>query len=181
MDYIQTIMRSFKYSFFIFCLLFLSTYTKDVFKQEARIASMDTKAVKLVNAEKERQLNCLARNIYFEAGNESFEGKVAVAQVTVNRMKHNGFPSDVCKVVYQKSIVYNKTVCQFSWFCDKTIKNKPVNLSYFKECKRIANMVLYNGYKIHAVKDALYFHADYVQPNWNRVKVAKIGRHVFYK
>ena len=34
---------------------------------------------------RQRQLSCLARNIYFEAGSEPFEGKVAVAQVTLNR------------------------------------------------------------------------------------------------
>jgi hypothetical protein len=31
---------------------------------------------------RERQLACLTKNIYYEAGGEPFEGKVAVAQVT---------------------------------------------------------------------------------------------------
>ena len=31
-----------------------------------------------------RQLECLARNVYHEAGTEPFEGKVAVAQVKTN-------------------------------------------------------------------------------------------------
>ena len=34
---------------------------------------------------RERQLGCLAKNIYHEAGSEPFEGKAAVAQVTLNR------------------------------------------------------------------------------------------------
>ena len=54
-------------------------------------------------AERERQLECLARNIYHEAGNEPFEGKVAVAQVTINRSESGMFPSDLCKVIYQKN------------------------------------------------------------------------------
>jgi len=35
--------------------------------------------------ERDRQLTCLAKNIYHEAASEPFEGKVAVAQVTINR------------------------------------------------------------------------------------------------
>ena len=35
--------------------------------------------------QRELQLECLAKNIYYEAGGEPFEGKVAVAQVTLNR------------------------------------------------------------------------------------------------
>ena len=53
-----------------------------------------------------KQLECLARNIYYEAKGEPFEGKVAVAQVTINRMESGLFPNDLCKVVYQKNIVY---------------------------------------------------------------------------
>ena len=34
-----------------------------------------------------RQLECLANNIYWEAASEPFEGKVAVAQVTMNRVE----------------------------------------------------------------------------------------------
>ena len=48
---------------------------------------------------RERQLGCLAKNIYHEAGSEPFEGKVAVAQVTMNRAANSQFPGDVCKVI----------------------------------------------------------------------------------
>ena len=55
---------------------------------------------------RQAQLDCLARNIYHEAGYEPFEGKVAVAQVTINRAESGEFPSDICRVVYQKNVVY---------------------------------------------------------------------------
>ena len=55
--------------------------------------------------ERERQLTCLAKNIYHEAATEPFEGKVAVAQVTINRAESGKFPSDICNVVYQKNVV----------------------------------------------------------------------------
>ena len=44
---------------------------------------------------------CLAKNIYFEAGNQPLAGKVAVAQVVLNRMEHSAYAGDVCGVVYQ--------------------------------------------------------------------------------
>ena len=58
-----------------------------------------------------RDLKCLADNVYYEAGNQSERGKMAVAAVTLNRVNSGIFPSDVCSVVHQKS----RGVCQFSW------------------------------------------------------------------
>lgn len=76
-----------------------------------------------------KQLECLARNIYHEAGGEPFEGKVAVAQVTINRAESGDFPNDICKVVYQKNIVYEKVLCQFSWYCQTAATTKPRNMA----------------------------------------------------
>ncbi len=47
---------------------------------------------------------CLAKNIYFEAGNQPLAGKVAVAQVVFNRMEHASYPDNVCGVVYQATL-----------------------------------------------------------------------------
>ena len=62
----------------------------------------------VTSSERERQLDCLSKNIYYEAGSEPFEGKIAVAQVTLNRAESGKFPSDVCKVVYQKNVFMEK-------------------------------------------------------------------------
>lgn len=130
---------------------------------------------------RERQLACLARNIYYEAGSESFEGKVAVAQVTMNRTLSGNFPDDVCKVVYQKNIVYEKVMCQFSWYCDKATTVKPIHAGVYEESMNVAKKVLLEGFTLPALKDSLYFHGDYINPGWNREKVAHIGRHIFYR
>ncbi len=130
---------------------------------------------------RQKQLDCLARNIYHEAGYEPFEGKVAVAQVTINRTESGQFPSDICKVVYQKNVVYEKVLCQFSWYCDQASLKKPMNGPVYTESMEVAKKVLLEGFRIDSVKSALYFHGDYIQPGWNRVRVAKIGRHIFYK
>jgi N-acetylmuramoyl-L-alanine amidase len=130
---------------------------------------------------RQRQLDCLARNIYHEAGYEPFEGKVAVAQVTINRVESGQFPSDICKVVYQKNVVYEKVLCQFSWYCEAPSTKKPMNGPVYTESMEVAKKVLLEGFRLPSVKDALYFHGDYINPGWKREKVAKIGRHIFYK
>ena len=131
-------------------------------------------------ADRARQLDCLTRNIYWESATEPFEGKVAVAQVTINRVESGKFASDICGVVYQKNVIYDKVVCQFSWFCDGSSKVKPIYPAHWKESEEVAKKVLLEGFRLPSVKNALYFHADYVKPQWGKPQVAKFGRHIFY-
>jgi spore germination cell wall hydrolase CwlJ-like protein len=131
--------------------------------------------------ERERQLECLAQNIYYEAGGEPFEGKAAVAQVTLNRVSSGKFPNDICKVVYQKNVAIDKVVCQFSWYCEQPARRNYINPARFKESEAVAKKVLLEGFRLDGLKDAMYFHADYVSPNWKHEKVTQIGRHIFYR
>jgi len=135
----------------------------------------------ITTAMRERQLQCLALNIYREAGGEPFEGKVAVAQVTLNRADARGFPDDICQVIYQKNIVYEKVICQFSWTCDRQSGLKPKNSASYQESMNVAKKVLLEGFRLPSLKDAMYFHGDYINPGWKRKKVAHIGRHIFYE
>ena len=130
---------------------------------------------------RDRQLDCLAKNIYHEAKGEPFEGKVAVAQVTINRSTSGQFPSDICKVVYQKNVVYEKVLCQFSWYCDQAATAKPKNTAAYKECQIVARQVLLEEFRLPSLNKALYFHATHINPGWKKEKVATIGNHVFYK
>lgn len=145
--------------------------------QDKLVSSAD-----LISArEVEKQLECLTRNIYWEAASEPFEGKVAVAQVTLNRMASGKFPSTVCGVVHQKTELYDKVVCQFSWLCESTYKTRPVYKPLYAESAEVAKMVMLEGFRLQSVKEALYYHADYVNPRWKKTKVVQIGRHIFYK
>lgn len=158
----------------------LVTVTKAKFEDlKAERAQMNS--VKFVTAEdRERQLRCLTQNIYWEAASEPFEGKVAVAQVTLNRAASGNFPGDVCAVVYQKNIIYSKVVCQFSWYCDGTHRVKPVYQPLYRESAEVAKKVLLEGFRLPSLKNAMYYHADYVKPGWGKTPIAKIGRHIFY-
>jgi len=147
----------------------------DKLKQARQIASPVTAQMR------QTQLDCLARNIYHEAGYEPFEGKVAVAQVTINRAESGQFPSDICGVVYQRNVVYQKVLCQFSWYCESPSALKPMNGAAYTESMEVAKKVLLEGFRLPDLKSALYYHADYVNPGWGKKPIAKIGHHIFYQ
>lgn len=129
----------------------------------------------------QKNLECMAINIYREAGYEPIEGRIAVAQVTMNRVAHPDFPDDVCQVVYQRSVIISRVVCQFSWYCDSSHRNRPINQKAYDESYEVAKKVMLEGFRLEMLKDALYYHADYVSPNWKLEKIGKIGTHIFYK
>ena len=172
---------------FILCLLgFLAVATVvqsmivkkfDNLRQQNGYYSQDVVTIKT----REQQLDCLAINIYREAGFENFEGKVAVAQVTMNRVKDGRFGKDVCGVIYNKSVIMDKVVCQFSWACDSGAKTRPINPSAYKESYEVAKKVLLEGFQLSVLKDALYYHANYVNPKWPLEKIGSIGNHIFYR
>lgn len=131
-------------------------------------------------AERMRELECLTRNIYWEAASEPFEGKVAVAQVTMNRVESGRFGAGVCGVVYQKNVVYEKVICQFSWFCEGNHQVKAIHRPHWRESEEVAKKVLLENFRLPSLHRALYYHADYVNPGWNKPRIEKIGRHIFY-
>jgi spore germination cell wall hydrolase CwlJ-like protein len=147
-----------------------------------RLNNIESVTASPITAEvREKQLACLAKNIYYEAGGEPFEGKVAVAQVTLNRATNSGFPDDICGVIYQKNKMYEGVICQFSWVCNNAGNLKIVNQSVYFESMSVAKKVLLEGFRLPSLKDALYFHGDYINPGWKREKVAHIGHHIFYR
>lgn len=131
--------------------------------------------------DRERQLKCMADNIYFEAASEPAEGKLAVAQVVMNRVAHPDFPKDPCQVIYQKNVFTNNTVCQFTWLCDGSVNRGIRSKDMWDESYKAAQMVMMEGFRLPGLQGALFYHADYVDPRWRKIKVAKIGRHIFYK
>jgi spore germination cell wall hydrolase CwlJ-like protein len=123
-----------------------------------------------------KQVDCLAENIYHEAGHEAEDGKVAVALVTLNRTQDPRFPKDICGVVKQRTAA----VCQFSWFCMPVKLNR--NSDVYERALDVALHVYANYENLEDItKGALYYHADYVNPRWKLQRTTVIGRHIFYK
>lgn len=132
--------------------------------------------------EARKQVDCLADNIYFEAGKEPRDGQKAVALVTMNRVESGEFASSICGVVKQKT----KAVCQFSWWCESNARNKAinrhVNMELYEQVRLVALEVYLNYDRMRDItKGALFYHADYVNPRWHNMRVTvKIGQHIFY-
>ena len=124
----------------------------------------------------DRQIKCLAKNIYFEARGEPEEGQEAVAHVTMNRARSGDYPEDVCAVVYQK----NSRVCQFSWTCDGRSDNIR-QITTFRDSLEIAKAV-YTDQVEDNTKGSLFYHASYVSPKFFKrlTPTVTIGRHIFY-
>lgn len=126
--------------------------------------------------ESRKEIDCLADNIYHEAGYESEAGKVAVALVTLNRVNDPRYPQNVCSVVKQKT----NSTCQFSWVCMNVVSRR--GSAVYEEARQVAMHVYSNYEKLHDItKGALFYHADYVNPRWKLQKTVVIGRHIFYK
>lgn len=133
-----------------------------------------------------KQIQCLAENIYFEAGREPEEGKIAVAMVTLNRVNHQAWPDTICGVVREK----NSRVCQFSWWCEPHNYKKAITKTYTPQEKKLylkakdVAVYVYTNYdelkKNDITKNSLFYHANYVSPGWNYKKTVTIGTHIFY-
>ncbi len=125
----------------------------------------------------EEDLKLLACLVHAEAGNQSYKGKLAVANVILNRVKSNLFPNTMKSVIYDK-----KWAVQFS---------VTVNGSLSKELKNYTNFTSKSQKEsIKAAKDALegtnnignylYF-TRYTKSLANSKKDhMKIGAHIFY-
>jgi spore germination cell wall hydrolase CwlJ-like protein len=126
-----------------------------------------------------QSLDCLALNIYHEARGESLDGRVAVAQVVMNRVGDPEFPGQVCEVVRQGG-ERPRDRCQFSWWCDGR-GDLPDDLVAWTGSKDLARRIL-AGSVDDPTGGALWYHADHVSPGWEMdiIRRAKIGRHVFY-
>jgi hypothetical protein len=124
-----------------------------------------------------RALLCLTQAVYYEAGYEPIEGRRAVAQVVLNRLRHPAFPNSVCGVVYQN----NGRVCQFTFVCDGALSRAPARGAW-QQAEAVARAAL-AGYVEASVGGATHYHAIYVAPRWAPLlaKVSEIGQHIFYR
>jgi spore germination cell wall hydrolase CwlJ-like protein len=127
----------------------------------------------------DKQIACMAKNIFYEAGHESIKGQIAVAQVVMNRVRH-GFASNPCNVVYQKTVIKDKIVCQFSWVCaGKGEPNK--NSHRYKVAEQVAyDVMIAEKHENIVPRTTLFFHSTGIDPQWPYQPVARIGNHIFY-
>ncbi len=110
----------------------------------------------------------IAQLVNAEAKGESFDGKVAVAEVILNRMNSNEFPDTAKGVIYQTN--------QFSPITDGSINNTPS-----QDAINAVEVALGNT---DITKGALFFYNDkIVTQSWlqSRATTVRIGNHLFKK
>ncbi|MEC0123715.1 cell wall hydrolase [Paenibacillus pabuli] len=119
----------------------------------------------------DKELFLLQKIVMAEAEGEPYEGKVAVANVVLNRLRSANFPDTIYKVIYQKS--------QFSPVANGRLKRVTPN----KDTIKAVNAAL-NGKK-EVADDTYYFLsltlADDLTVAHSQKKVKTIGHHTFYK
>lgn len=120
-----------------------------------------------------KEIECLARNIYHEARFEPYIGQLAVAQVTFNRVLDGKWGHSFCDVVYAYK--------QFSWTLLPKLRNKELSGKRWRESLHVAQR-FQNGTRVRDLEKAKWYHATYVSPKWRNdfKRVTKIQTHIFY-
>ena len=121
-----------------------------------------------------KEMDCLTKNIYHEAGVEDRAGKVAVAQVTLNRLKSGRWGNDICKVVYAKA--------QFSWTLSAKKRAEKPKGDLWNQSVEVAHEFV-KGKRVQGLESSEFYHTDYIStPKWAKaMSVAhKVGQHIFY-
>ena len=136
----------------------------------------------VVAQQRAEDIRCLAENVYFEARGEPMNGQYAVAEVTINRLRSPYFPKTICGVVHDTrwDPLRRRFTAHFSW-TQMEDRGEPWG-PLWQQSMAVATAVINDAY-MPIVPDALYYHADSVQPYWANPKrsIAKIGSHVFYR
>jgi spore germination cell wall hydrolase CwlJ-like protein len=130
----------------------------------------------------DKDVDCLARNIFYESGAEPTEGKIAVGIVTVNRAQDPRFGRSVCEVVNARTVVVKTRevkqtemvrvgyfgppekitttkivteqvpVCQFSWVCEGYARQPKATDDRWVESKAIAEGIARGDYEEYRLK-----------------------------
>ena len=146
-------------------------------RQEVRMDMIEEKLDDIIQVNEKvkytkNDVECLTKNIYYEARGENTAGKFAVGHVTINRLKTGYWGNSICKVVYAKK--------QFSWTLAKKLPRPDSRV--WAESEQVARKVL-AGHRVRGLTRSLYYHATYIKdPKWADTKheVGQIGNHIFY-
>ena len=121
----------------------------------------------------DREMECLANAVYFEARSEPIEGQLAVAEVVMNRAASGRYPTDLCAVITQKA--------QFSFIRRGRFPRADRGSEAWKKAVAISSIA---RQKLAGSLPAscLWYHATYVSPKWGKrlTRQTQIGLHIFY-
>lgn len=126
----------------------------------------------------QKQIDCIAMALYWEARGESERGMIAVGWAILNRANSPDFPATPCEVVHQGG---EKPPCQFSWWCDGK-SDRPTDLSSWTRVRTLATRLVRDPPR-DPTRGAVFFHSTAISEPWRRkrTRTARVGNHVFYR
>ena len=144
----------------------------------------------------QKELKCMAENIYFEGRAEPMVGKIAIGHVVMNRIEDTRFPDTICGVVKQGPVRESwktkkdpnlpdserkyypiKNRCQFSWWCDgqkdiiwATYMNGvgiEFNLTAWRDSIHVALFIMNGDYQMDPTDGAVFYYNPHIaNPSW---------------
>jgi len=120
----------------------------------------------------DKQLECMAKVVLHEAGNQPRAGQLAVAQLIMNRVGQERFGSTVCEVVNQpgqffRTASYNPHQGSQRWATAVEVSRQAMA-----------------GNADQVVPGAVFYHAAHATPNRffrSRERLSMVGDHIFYR
>jgi spore germination cell wall hydrolase CwlJ-like protein len=133
----------------------------------------------------QKQLNCLATDIFFEGRNTDYAEMIRISNVVLNRMANEKYPTEACDVINQHQ--------QFSWTLKKTnnmerivrlINKDEKEKKAWHNAKVIATLALQRRL-IDNTKNAISYHYVHMKkPNssfWKSMKLCLVSPyHKYY-
>lgn len=136
---------------------------------DASFTNAETSARSTVS---DAEIECVAKVVHHEAGNQSRDGQLAVAHVMINRSRSQLFPSDVCGVANQPRQFFNLASY-----------NPRRDTAMWRSAMEVATAAL-NGESEDTSQGAMFFHAAYARPDGffrTRKRVVQLEDHIFYR
>lgn len=142
----------------------LAQSKKSAIKEKDAPDDFDNESVQISSKDKK----LLARLVHAEAKGESFAGKVAVAEVVLNRVENEEFPDTVKEVIYEKNAF-------------EPVQNGSINESADKESHQAVEEALEMEKEESDVELLYFYNPETATSDWifSRKVVKKIGNHAF--
>lgn len=141
----------------------------------------------MVDPTKSEAYQCLVKNAYFEARNQSDNALMTITHVVLNRVADDRFGPNPCAVVYAGQYWVSghpkRNQCQFSWYCD----GRPDDMIDQRTLDHV-EVVVYQAVALYAANidlssGATHYHAVSVTPYWahTKTRTTRVDDHIFYR
>ncbi len=131
----------------------------------------------------QREVICLALNIYHEARGTPKRAQYAVGFATKNRVSNSEGTKTICEVVWKSSVVRGRRIGQFSWTTHSVEWQTPRESAAWLQAQQEAYEIFWGQNVSDFTHGATYFYSSRLRrpPKWayRGLGVQRIGGQVF--